>query len=182
MVDAPDAGTGGGRRWPFYAVGVIISVGAVVTGVLLAATHPSAHAHRHGPLFVIAFAAVAAVVAAVAVVWSIRRQLNRPELQRLRNFNFSQRRAAIRAVNSGGALTDEQRSIAQAQLQQLSSASTRMRWALPLAVVMFVALAVANTGGLRWLWVAVAVVELLSLIAAVLLFRRQRERLARALN
>lgn len=185
MADAADAGTGGGRRWQFYTLGVIVCVGSAVTGVLIAATHPPEHGHRHGPVFTIVFAAVLAVVASAMVVWSLHRQLNRPAMRHLRSFSFSQRRAVIRAVNSGRALTGEQQRIAQAQFEQLTSASTRMRrmwWALPVAVISFAVLAIADSGGLRWLWATIAVIETLSTSSTLLLFRRQRQRLENALD
>jgi hypothetical protein len=90
---------GGGRRWPFYVLGVVLGAGAAVTGVLIAAAHQSTHGHRHGRCFVTVFASVVAVLVAALVVWSLRRQLNQPAMKRLRSFSFSQRRAATRAVN-----------------------------------------------------------------------------------
>lgn len=181
MGDAEDGHGVGGRRWPYYAIGLIVAVGATVAGVLIAATHPSSHEHRHGPAFVIVFAVVAAVVVGALVVWRLRRQLNQPAMRKIREFSFSQRRATIRAANSGNDLTAEQRSIAQAQLDLLGSASARLRWALPLAMIAFVALAVANADGRRWFWAAIAAFELLCVTAAVLLFRRQTRRLEKAL-
>lgn len=181
MDDAADRTAAGGRRWPYYAIGVVVGAGAAVTGVLAAASHSSPHAHRHGPVFVTVVAAVAAVVVAAMVVWSLRRQLNRPAMKRLRGFRFSRRRAAMRAVNSGATLTGEQQTIARAQLEQLGSASARMKWAMPVAVIAFVGLAIADIAGLRGLSAAISALELLSITASVLLLRRQKRRLERAL-
>lgn len=178
---AADRGASRGRRWPYYAIGGFVGADAAVTGVLVAATHSSPHAHRHGPVFVIVFAAVVAVVVAAMVVWSLRRQLNRPTMKRLRCFSFSQRRAAMRAVNSGATLTGEQQTIAHTQLEQLGSASARTKWAMPVAVITFVVLAIADVAGLRGLWAAISVLELLSVTASVLLLRPQKRRLERAL-
>jgi len=87
----------------------------------------------------------------------------------------------MRAVNSGATLTGEQQTIAHAQLEQLGSASARMKWALPVGVIMFVVLAIADIAGLRWLWAAISALELLSVIALVLILRRQKRRLESAL-
>ncbi|MGH8862342.1 MAG: hypothetical protein ACRDVG_14120 [Jatrophihabitantaceae bacterium] len=152
-----------------------------MTGVLIAAAHPSPHRHHHGPVFVIVFGAIVAVVVAAMVVWMLRRQLNRPAMQRLHAFSYSQRRAAMRAVNSGSPLTDEQQRIAHAQLEQLSFVVTRMRWVLPVAVIAFIPPAIADTGGLRWLWAAISALELVWVPASLLLLRRQNRRLENAL-
>lgn len=182
IVNDPAASESGeARRWPLYLAGVVIGAGAAVAGVLIAATHPSPHAHHHGPLFVVVFGVVLGGAVAAGVVWSLRRQFNRPAMRRLRRFSFAQRRATARAVNRGQPLAGDQRAIAQAQLEQLGSSTLRARWVFPVAVVAFAVLAAANTGGMRWLWAAIAVLELVSGAGSVLLFRRQRNRLAAAL-
>lgn len=169
------------RTWPFYVVGVSVGAGAVVAGVLIAASHPSAHAHRHGPVFVALFAGIAALLVAVMIVWLVRRQLNRPEMQRLRGASYAQRRGVARAVNSGTVLSEDQRRIARSQLAQLTFAWRRMRWTLPLAAVSFVVLAIVDTAGLRSLWVAIAALELVATAAAMLLLLRQSRRIEKAL-
>jgi hypothetical protein len=170
-----------GRRWPFYVVGVVVGVGAAVTGVALAATHPSRHSHHHGPVFAIVFAAVIAIAAAAAVTWALRRQFNRPAMRRVRGFSFAQRRATLRAVNRREPLTGQQRDIAQAQLEILGSSSLRARWFVPVAVVSFAVLAVMNTGGMRGLWIGITVLEIIAGTGSILLVRRQRSRLTAAL-
>jgi Flp pilus assembly protein TadB len=180
-----DGGSSSGprpRSWPYYAIGVAVGVGAAVAGVLIAAARPSSAEHRHGPVYVVVFAVVAAAVAGGLIIWRLRRQLNQPVMQRIRNFSFAQRRATIRAVNSGNTLDEDQRTVAQAQLELLDSTAVRLRWALPLAAVAFVVLAVMDVHGMRWIWAAIAALEMLSVVAAFLLFRRQGRRIRRALD
>jgi hypothetical protein len=57
----------------------------------------------------------------------------------------------------------------------------RLRWAMPVAVIAFVVLAIADTAELRSFWLVIAALELMSMVASVLLFRRQKRRLERAL-
>jgi hypothetical protein len=165
-----------------YALAIVIAAGAAVSGVLIAASHSSSGAHHHGTVYNALFASGAALVVAALTAWMLRRQLNRPAMKELLGFSFSQRRAAARAVNSGTTLTGEHRDIARAQFEQLGSMSSRLRWIVPLAVILFVAVAIGNVGGLRWLWVAIAALELLATGASLLLYRRQRHRIERALS
>ena len=112
----------------------------------------------------------------------MRRQLNRPASRKLRSVSPAQRRAVIRAVNSAQPLTEEQRGVAEAQREQLRSSAARLAWALPFAVLGSVMIAIRDYGGMRPLWVAMAIVELLCAVSAVLLFRRQSRRIEKALD
>lgn len=171
------------RRWALYAAAVVVGAGSAVTGVLVAAAHPArgTHAHRHGPVFVVVFAAVAAVLVAAGVSWQLRRQLNRPAMRRLRGWDLSQRRATARAVTKGDQLSEDQRNIAQAQLEHLIAAGRTVRF-LPVGIVAFILLAIADTGGQRVLWVVIACIELIAVSASVLLRRRQIHRFEQALG
>lgn len=169
------------RSRTIYGAAVVVTVCAAVAGVLIGASHPSSRAHHHGTVYVVVFAVVAAVVVAGLMVWSLRRQLHRPAMKRLLGFSYPDRRAAIRAVNSGTTLTQVQQDIARAQSEQLAAVSRRLLWVMPLAVILLVVIAVENVGGLRELWVVVAAFELLAMTASMLIFRRQRRRIERAL-
>jgi hypothetical protein len=84
-------------------------------------------------------------------------------------------------VGSGTTLTNEQQSIAHAQLEHADSTSTRVQWVMPLSVIFLVVPAIADSGGLRVLWATIAAFELLATIASVLMIRRQKRRLEKAL-
>lgn len=172
------------RRRLLVALRVVLAAAAAVVGVVLAATHPAngAHHHRHGIVFIIAFAGVAAALVAAWTGWLIHRINNRPTMQRLGGWDFAQRRATARAVQKGERLTADQRQLATAQLEHLSSTG-RMQWVvLPVAVVAFIVNAVINSGGLRPLWIAVVALEVICLPALLWTRRLQLRRFQRALS
>jgi hypothetical protein len=180
--------TGGGRgaspRERVVVVGaVLLAVAAAVVGVLVGAAHSArgAHHHSHGALFVAVFAAVAGVLVGAMMTWRIRRNNRLPVMRRVRRWDFSQRRATARAVQKGQPVTGEQRELAQAQFDLLTSMTRRLWVVLPIGIVVFVVNAAANVGGLRPLWTALAALEIVCSAALLILRRVQLRRYQRAL-
>jgi len=171
-------------QWLIYGFVVLLSVAGAILGVWLAATHPakSAHHHHHGVLPAAVIAAVTAVAAAALMIFLIQRQNRRPAMQQLFSWDFAQRRAATRAVHKGEPLTADQRSIVQAQAEQLASATRRISWLLPIGIATFIVAAVIDAGGLRGLWVILVVIETVCFTALLLLHRIQLGRYRRALS
>ena len=142
------------------AVATFWLVAAAAAGVLIAANHPGRHRHHHSVVFTAAFLVITVLAVGAASWWSFRRGIRRPGLQRLRGFSLADRRATAKAVQKGRPLTDHQREIAHAAMEHLSGRTRRRtRWLMPLAAVAFGMNAIADTGGLRWFWTSLAIVE-----------------------